>query len=53
MARPRNKQLLYHEEVGKEDDEDGPGDTDEDDTSFNNEAVDKIENALEGMPSQK
>ena len=49
MASSREQQLVYHKEVGKEDDEDGSGDTDEDDTSFNDEAVDGIEDALDGM----
>ena len=52
MASPREQQLVYHKEVAKEDDEDdedGSGDTDEDDTYFNDEAVDSIEDALDGM----
>ncbi len=49
MASPREKQLVYHTEVTKEDREDGSGNTDEDDTSSDDEAVDGIEDALDGM----
>lgn len=49
MASSRQKQLVYHKEVGKEDDEDGSDDTDEDENSFNDEAVDGIENAFDSL----
>ena len=49
MASPREQQLVYHKEVAKEDDEDGSGNTDDDDTCIDDEAVDSIEDALDGM----
>lgn len=44
MARPREQQLVFHE-----DHEEESGDTDDENTSFNDEAVDNIEDALGGM----
>lgn len=49
VASAREQQLVYHKEVAEEDDEDGSGDTDEDDTYFNDEAVEGVEDALGGM----
>ena len=49
MASAREQQLVYHKEIAEEDDEDGSSDLDNDDIYFSDEAVDGIEDALDGM----
>ncbi len=49
MASSREKQLVYHQQMTREDNSDKPDDADEIETSFTGEAVDDIEDALESM----
>lgn len=49
MASSRTKQLVYHKEFPDDDDEDSPGGSGENDNASDDEAVDGIEDALDGL----